>query len=641
MSKDLQKRSYHIQIFFILAVAFLIFKVAQLQLLDASLKEEAKNAAVDKVTVYPARGSVFDRNNKLMVYNIPIYDLMVTYNRIEKIDTAKFCKILGITKDLFIKNLDKNWKSGGLSVDGKYSKSIPFPFLSRLSIETYARFQESMYEFPGFFVQLRYVRGYPHPNAAHALGYLSEVSPEQIEESKLRYKEDASQEVFAAGDYIGATGLEAFYDKELRGKKGYKYILRDNLGREVGPYREGAMDSMSRAEPGKDLITTIDLSLQQYCEELMANKKGGIVVLEPKSGEILAMVSAPYYDPNSLVFNRERAEAYKRLNADEGHPFFNRAVMAKYPPGSLFKPIVALIALDEGATELERTISCSGGYILNGRLGPGCHNHPTCTSIGMAIQHSCNAYFAHVFRNIIDIKGYTNPSQGLDIFNRQLDLFGISRKLDIDFPQESKGNAPTTAYFNKIYRGENWYSPYIMSLGIGQGEMELTTIQMANLAAIIANRGYYCIPHFGKGFRENGKSKMVPINDKYTTQNRTDIDYQYFGPVIDGMEQVVIAGTARASYIPDIPICGKTGTAQNPHGEDHSIFFCFAPKDNPQIAVAVYVEHAGSGGRMAAPIASLIVEKYLKKGLIAPERKYREDYVKSVNLVSKPLNEQL
>lgn len=633
MSNSLQKRALHIQIFFGVAIAFLTLKMLQLQVLDSSFRKEAQNAAMDKVTVYPARGSVFDRNNELMVYNIPIYDLMVTYNRIGKIDTTKFCKILGISKDLFEKNLDKKWKSGGLSEDGKYSKSIPFPFLSRLSIETYARFQESMYEFPGFFVQLRYVRGYPHPNAAHALGYLREVNQEEIDKSILRYKQDTEEEVFAAGDYIGASGLEASYDKELRGKKGYKYILRDNLGREVGAFRGGSMDSMSRAEPGKDLITSIDLPLQQYCEELLKNKKGGIVAIEPSSGEILAMVSAPFYDPNLLVFNRERAEAYKKLNADEGHPFFNRAVMAKYPPGSLFKPIVALIALEEGATELQRTIGCAGGYFLNGRLGPGCHSHPTCTSIGMAIQHSCNAYFAHVFRNIVDIKGYTNPSAGLDIFNSHLDRFGLNRKLDIDFPQESKGNSPTSAYYNKIYKGENWYSPYIMSVGIGQGEMELTTIQMANLASIIANRGYYFIPHFGKALRKNGK--VTPIYDKYRIQNFVDISYQYFEPVINGMEQVVQAGTARASYIPDIPICGKTGTAQNPHGEDHSIFFCFAPKDDPQIAVAVYVEHAGSGGRMAAPISSLIIEKYLK-GKIAPERQYREDYVKSVNLLKVP-----
>lgn len=624
MEDKLKKRAIHIQIFFALAAAVLIGKAMQLQIIDQRFQDRAESTTIHKVTVRPARGSVFDRNNKLMVYNIPIYDLMVTYNQIDpEMDTLKFCRILGISEETFVKNLEKNWASQA------YSRSVPFIFLNRLSIETYARFQESLYEFPGFFVQLKFARGYEHPHAAHVLGYLREVNGEEVANSDGEY---------VPGDHIGATGIEKAYDNELRGKKGYKYVLKDNLGREVESYMDGTLDSMNRAKPGKDLILSLDLELQAFCESLMKNKKGGIVAIEPSTGEVLSMLSSPSYDPNLLVFNRNRGKPYRELLLDPDKPFYNRAVLASYPPGSIFKSVVALIALQEGVTPVEKTIPCYRGYWMNGKVQMGCHEHVDCKNIPQAIQHSCNAYFAHVFRSIIDQEGYTKPQIGLDRFNSYLQSFGIGSKLGIDFPSEGTGSFPTSSYYNKRYAGERWYSPYIMSVGIGQGEMLLTTLQLANLAAIMANRGHYVTPHLVKGFQEQGT--VAPVQGEYRLQHSVNIDKEHFEVVVDGMERVVRAGTAWSSFIPEIPICGKTGTVQNPHGEDHSTFFAFAPKDDPKIAVAVYVEHGISGGYIAAPIASLIVEKYLT-GEISKKRAFRENFVKNLDLMPKEEEQKL
>ncbi len=627
MAQDLKSRGVYIQVFFALMLLVLIGKAAQLQIVDQSSKSKAESTTVDKVPIYPARGAIYDRDTNLLVYNIPTYNLMVTHNLVDpNMDVEKFCSILGITKEQYRKNLDKNWGTNGLSKDQQYSKTKPFPFLSRLSEETYARLQESLYEFQGFFVELRYVRGYNYPNAAHVLGYLNEVSATQIK---------ASNE-YTIGDYIGATGLEAVYDKELRGKKGYRYVLKDNMNREVGTFQDGALDALNRAKSGKDIITTIDIELQAYCESLMANKKGAIVVIEPKSGEILSMLSAPTYDPNLLVFNRSRGRAYTELSTDATLPLYNRAVFSMQPPGSIFKTVVGLIALQEGVTSINRTIPCYSGYAINGKVQMGCHKHPTCTSISEAIQHSCNAYFAHLFRNIVDMKGYTNPVAGLDIFNSYLERFGIGKELGIDFTRENKGNFPTSNYYNESYkkRGEDrWYSSYIMSVGIGQGEIQMTPLQIANLAAIIANKGYYYKPHFCKQFVEDKVAQ--PKYDQFRVQNNVYVQRKYFDPIIEGMEDVVRAGTGYRAYIPQIPICGKTGTVQNPHGEDHSVFFAFAPKDDPKIALAVYVEHGSAGGFIAAPMASLIIEKYLN-GNISPVRRDREQFVKTLNLMVSP-----
>ncbi|MEM1328222.1 MAG: penicillin-binding protein 2 [Bacteroidota bacterium] len=624
MKQNRINRSLHIQLVFAFFTIVLIGKAFQLQVSSDSFKQAARNTTVEEKIIYPARGVVYDRDTNLLIYNIPIYDLMVNYNKIEEgMDTVKFCQLLGIDKTTFERNLDKDWQRNNLSKDRRYSKDKPFPFIDRLSVETYARLQESLYEFPGFFVRLRNVRGYPEPHGAHVLGYLREVNANEIAEANSQYE---------LGDYKGASGIELQYDQELRGQKGKRLVLRDNLGREVSTFSDGSADVPAKS--GRDLFLSIDLELQKYAEQLMQNKAGGVIAIEPKTGEILSMVSAPNYDPNLLVFNRNRGNSYQELARDSNNIFFNRATMAAYPPGSIFKTVVGLIALEEEETTVNRTVPCFGGYYYGGRIRPACHAHATCTDISQGIQHSCNAYFAQVFRDIIDKKSYAEPQVGLKIFNDHLDKFNLGRKLNLDFPQESRGDYYTDSEYKELYKNNNngtWFSPYIMSVGIGQGEVTLTTAQMANLAAIIANKGTYRTPHLAKAFVEDGQ--LVSIPEEYLINHEVDIAKEHFTPIIEGMEKVVTSGTARSAYTPGITICGKTGTAENPHGEDHSIFFAFAPKDDPQIAIAVYVEHGRFGGTIAAPIASLLIEKYVTD-TIAPARKYREDYVlnyKSLN----------
>ncbi|MDX1666913.1 MAG: penicillin-binding transpeptidase domain-containing protein, partial [Saprospiraceae bacterium] len=551
----------------------------------------------------------------LLVYNDPLYDLMVTYNQLDPdMDTLKFCNLLGISREYFENALDKNWRSG------RYSKSVPFVFYSKIPAETFAYVQESLYDFPGFYPQLRNVRGYPHHNAAHVLGYIREVNASELEEQG---------DFYSSGDYIGATGLEKTYEQALRGKKGVRYVLRDNLGREVGTYKDGSLDSL--AESGRDLISTIDLDLQRYGEELMKNKKGSIVAIAPSTGEVLAMISTPTYDPNRLTISQQRAEVYRQLLSDSLKPFFNRAVSAQYPPGSLFKPVVALIAMQEEVLNPGRTMKCPGAYYANEMRLTGCHDHPTCYNVSQAIQYSCNAYFVTVFRDVVDKFGFYNPQEGLDRFNDYLDDFGIGTTLGIDFPVEEDGNYPTSDYFDKWYEDQKWNSIWIRSLGIGQGELLMTNLQMANLAAIIANRGFYYPPHLLRGFKDSD----YEIADRFRQKRQVAIDSSYYEPVVEGMARVVTAGTARLANIWDIPVCGKTGTAENPHGEDHSIFFGFAPRDNPQIAVAVYVENGGWGGSYAAPIASLMMEQYIR-GSILDSRKWLEQRMVDADLLEKP-----
>ncbi|MEL7020751.1 MAG: penicillin-binding transpeptidase domain-containing protein, partial [Bacteroidota bacterium] len=486
MSDIHQGRQYIIMGVFGLATLALVLKLFQIQVMDSTYRAKADATAIDKLTLYPSRGLIYDRNGKLLVNNNPVYDLKVTYNQIDKsMDTTKFCQILGITEESFKKRLSKNWRSG------RYSRSIPFVFLKSISIETYARFQESIYEFPGFFVEVRNVRGYPYSNAAHVLGYIKEVNQREI---------DRSQGKYALGDYIGASGLELAYEEELRGEKGAAYILKDNLGREVGNYKGGDLDSA--AVSGNNLISSLDIDLQTYGEQLLQNKIGSIVAIEPGSGEILAMASSPGYDPNLLTINRNRGKAYSLLAADPTKPLFDRSTMAEYPPGSLFKTIVGLVGLEENVLDANRKIRCSGGYILNGQMLTGCHGHPTCDNVNQAIQHSCNAYFVTVFRDIVDKYGSFNPEKGLDMFNEYLYQFGVGRTLNIDFPREQEGNYPSSSYYTKRFQPDKWKSVWIRSLGIGQGEMLMTNLQMANLAATIANRGFYYTPHFVRGFTD-------------------------------------------------------------------------------------------------------------------------------------------
>ena len=636
MADNYRNRQQIIQLTFVLAALILVLKAFQLQVFDPSYRTDAEATAIGENIIFPSRGVMYDRHDSLLVFNKPIYDIMATYNSVDpEMDTTKFCELLGITRDQFNESLERDWSNP------MYSKSVPFVFMSKISLTTYATFQESMYQFPGFSVKLRSARGYNHKNAANVMGYIREVNREEVEQSKSQVKNSRETPVYILGDYVGDSGLERNYEDTLRGKKGVEMVLKDNLGREVGEYRNGDLNRPAIA--GKDLFTTIDLRLQKYAEELMVNKRGGIVAIDPTTGEVLVLLSTPSFDPNELAMSEKRSEAFRRLSSDPNLPFFDRSVMAEYPPGSLFKPLVGLIALQEGVTQPKRTIPCPGGYAFQGKILTACHGHTTCTNMQSAIQHSCNAYFVTLFRDIVDQKGIYNPQEGLDVFNNYLEQFGIGSPLGIDFPREQPGNFPTSDYFtSKVYKNEvnGWRSIWIRSLGIGQGELLMTSLQMANLAAIISNRGSFFTPHLvthvSNGY--GGKEALTWFNNKHTV----DINAEHFEPVIRGMELVVEAGTARAAYIPGIPFCGKTGTAENNQRNkaDHSIFFGFAPKDNPQIAIAVFVENAGFGSTYAAPIASLVVEKHIRGQIEGAGRLWLERKMKNAVLTDEP-DEQL
>jgi penicillin-binding protein 2 len=611
------QRQNNIRLVLVGATAALLLQAAYMQLFDDSFRRKADATTIEHLTIYPPRGLVFDRNDRLIVNNEATYDLMVTYNQVDfKMDTAKFCRILEISKEQFHQNFNKDWRSG------RFSRSVPFVFLKKLPIETYARLQECLYEFPGFFVQVRNIRGYPYHAGAHVLGYINEVDPRDIERGKGAYE---------SGDYIGAAGIEYKYEHLMRGKKGSTALLKDNLGRIVGKY-EGREDTAAQA--GKDLMTSIDIRLQVYGEQLMQNKTGSVVALDPRTGEILAMISGPTYDPNRLTMTQNRGQVFSELLTDPLKPFFDRTVMAKYPPGSIFKTVVSLVGLQEGTLNPDAGKSCGGGYFYAGRLYK-CHNHPGIGNVVDAIANSCNAYYFQEFRNIVDKDGFNRHQGALDRFADYCHQFGLGDTLGIDYPNETGGTIPNSKYYDKIYPRNlgGWRSPTIMSVGIGQGELQLTTLQMANLAACIANKGYWYPPHLAKEFKDGTR-----IPPQYRKKREVKIDRRYFELVEEGMAQCVVRGTARIAQVPgwDGQICGKTGTSQNPHGDDHSVFFAYAPKDNPKIAIAVYVENAGWGASYAAPIAGLMIERYLND-TIATARKPVEERMTKANLIEKYL----
>ncbi len=617
MNQQLQNRHLNILLLFGIAGLVLLLRALQLQIIDDSFKIKADAVAMSKYTIFPARGLIYDRNGKLLTKNTPVYDLMVVYNQVNpKMDTAKFCRLLGIDKAEFIRRLNKDFRN-----NKRYSKIKPYVFMSKIPPEVFIRFQESLYEFPGFFAQIRNIRNYPVKNAAHVLGYITEVDEDDIKNSKG---------IYSLGDYIGASGLESVYEEELRGIKGTRYVLKDNLGRDINSFQEGRFDTLPQS--GLDLVSSIDIELQAYAEELMQNKKGAVVAIEPSTGEILAFLSAPTYDPNLMVIDKNRGENFKKLQSDPLNPLFNRAVMAQYPPGSIFKTAVGMTGMQMGVINPGTGFPCPGYYVNSGSDIRKCRSHPYPARVAVALQWSCNSYFFRTFKMIVDKYGYTRPEAGLDTMVSYLHHFGLGHPLGVDIPGEKSGNIPDAKYYDKMYPPQRgaWRSPTIISLGIGQGEMELTTIQMANLAALIANSGHYFIPHFARYFK-NG-TKTIPPDEKFTTKINTGIKQEYVEEVARGMELVVAAGTAASSQIPGIAMAGKTGTVQNPHGEDHSTFIAFAPAKNPQIAIAVYVENAGGGGRYAAPIASLIIEKYLR-GEIDKSRQWRESQILKANLL--------
>lgn len=617
MENQYKDRQYVLLLIFTVAGLLLAGRAFQLQVLDDSFRGKADAVAMSKETQYPARGLIYDRNGRLLINNAPVYDLMVTYGQIRPdMDTAKFCQLLGITKDDFKRRLNKDFKN-----DKRFSRLKPFIFMDKISPEAFAMFQESMYEFPGFFAQVRNIRSYPVRHAAHMLGYITEVTDKDIEKA---------QGAYVLGDYIGASGLELSYETELKGKKGSKYVLKDNLGRDVGSFQNGRRDTLP--ESGFDLISTVDIELQAYAESLLVNKKGAVVAIQPKTGEILAFLSSPTYDPNLMVIDQDRGQAYMALLQDKSQPLFNRAIMAQYPPGSTFKATVGLVGMQMGAISPETGWPCGGYYVNGGHDVRKCRGHAYPANISIALQWSCNSYFFRTFKEIVDHYGYSNAGKGLDTMAYYLHSFGLGKKLGVDFPGEKAGRIPDSKYYDKMYPKAKggWRSPTIISMGIGQGEVELTTIQMANIAALIANKGYYFAPHFVKGFKQG--DKILPPREPYRKRIKVPIGSYYFPSVIAGMEAVIAHGTAKSSGIPDIPVAGKTGTVQNPHGEDHSTFIGFGPVNDPKIAIAVYVENAGGGGKFAAPIATLIMEKYLR-GSIGEARKRREKEMLEANLM--------
>jgi penicillin-binding protein 2 len=575
-----------------------IARLFYIQVINDSYTLWATQNAIRKVTVYPARGVIMDRNGERIVVNRPIYDLMVIPKQVvAEMDTLSLCQMLGISRETFEERLDKA---------RKYSRYKASLFQSQISVEEFAAIQERLHEFPGFYPESRTVRAYPFGSAAHVLGYIGEVNDKHIERSNGYYQ---------TGDYIGIAGIELSYEEILRGKRGVKYQYVDVHNRVVGSYKDGLFDSM--AVSGEVLQLSLDAQLQLYGEQLLANKKGSVVAIEPATGEILAFVSSPYYDPNLLV-GSVRGKNYRNLVNDPLKPLFNRPLQAQYPPGSIFKPVQALIGQELGILKPETRYPCGGGYRMGSHTVKCTHVH-VALNLEESVQFSCNPYYCWAFKNMIDHNGGNSPREGYEIWKGFMNRFGVGVLTGIDIPNEVKGILPSVAYYDRIHGQNRWRANTIISLSIGQGEVGMTPLQMANIMAIIGNKGWYYPPHFVKGIGDS-----LRPSEEYTEKKQVGIKSQYFDVVIEAMQKVVDAGTARTyGKLDSVVICGKTGTAQNPHGQDHAVFVCFAPRDNPKIAMAVIVENAGFGGVWAAPIASLMIEKYLLGGTKRPELEKR------------------
>ncbi len=603
MSNKYADRSHVVRIIFIVVFVLFVGRLAMLQLFNSEYKERADRQSLLNITQYPARGFIYDRNGKLLVHNEAVYDLMVIPRMVDDLDTNLFCQCLGITLDDFNERMQKA---------RKYSPYTGSIFMKQISKEEYAKFENKMFRFKGFYISQRTLRIYDLPIAAQVLGYVGEVNDADLKRDSY----------YALGDYIGKSGLEKSYEEVLRGIKGKKVIHRDVHSREIGPYRNGMFDTLPIE--GCNLYTSLDADLQAYAEDLMSNKRGCVVAIEPSTGEVLAMVSAPTYNPNLLV-GRIRGANYVMLNTDISKPMLNRALLGEYPPGSIFKVAQAMIALDLGVISPNTGFACDKSLV-------GCHNHPSARSVREAIKMSCNPYFYQTYKRVIQqgkYKNYNKDAQyGLTVWHDYMMRFGFGQKLDIDLPKSgmSTGNIPDTAYYNNTkrwYGKDRWNFHTIRSNSIGQGEVTVVPIQMANLAAIVANRGWYITPHVVRFY---GNDSIQ--DEKYRIHHETGIDKKYFDIAADGMFDVVhvAGGTGRRARVDGLDVCGKTGTAEN-YGNDHSVFIAFAPKDNPKIALAVYVENAqGGGGSWAAPIAGLIIEKYLNGEVKRKdvEKQYRE-----------------
>lgn len=574
------QRQYVIIAIMVVTVVIFLVKLFYIQVLSDNYRLLSESNVRRSLVQYPPRGIIYDRHGDKLVTNEPAYDLMVIPRQVKNPDTLELCRLLDLDPQLFKHRLTKARKYS------MYKASI---FLEQISKESYGYLQEKLYRFPGFFVQPRTLRKYPYPIAASVLGYVGEVNQNDIDKDPY----------YISGDYVGKSGIEKSYEKELRGVKGMRIVMVDVFNREKGRFEEGQYDVPQ--VQGEDLISTLDLQLQLYAEKLMQGKRGSVVAIEPSTGEILVMVTAPGYDPNLLI-GRQRTKNFAMLSQDPQKPLFNRALQAQYPPGSTFKLVVGLTGLEEG------TITVNSRFGCNGKASSpiACtHSHATPLDLIGAIEQSCNPYFWNVFRTSVDRFGYTNTRKGYNEWRRIVLSFGFGSPISPDLLNQANGNIPKDAYYDKYFGRNGWRSLTIRSLSIGQGEILVTPLQLANLSATIANRGYYIPPHV---------VKRAGDHDIGFEKKKTAVADEYFLPIIEGMNNVFEAshGTARYWKIDSISSCGKTGTVQNPHGKDHSLFLAFAPKDNPKIAICVVVENAGFGATWAGPIASLLMEKYIK-----------------------------
>lgn len=609
MRKDynLEKRKYTLICFLLLLAVIYVVRLFTLQVVDDRYKEYADSNAFLRKAIYPSRGIIYDRNGKVVVFNQPAYDVMMIAKDVHDLDTLDFCATLGISPERFVERIAEIRASAG------YSSYTPQKFITHLTAVEYGRLQEKMYRFPGFFIQKRILRQYNYCSAANVLGSIREVNQTDIDNDPY----------YSPGDYTGDLGIERSYERYLRGEKGAEILIRNAYGRIEGRFEDGARDV--DAISGRNIRMSIDIGLQQYAESLMMNKSGALVAIEPATGEILAMVSSPTYDP-SLLVGRQRGVNFRKLRDDPRNPLFDRAIMAQYPPGSTFKPTQGLILLQEGIITTSTMFGCAHGYV-SGRLRVGCHGHGSPLPLKPALQTSCNAYFCYGFRSMIDRRSkYGSSAKAFEIWKNHLVSMGFGYRLGIDLPGEKRGFLPNAKFYDKFYGEGHWSANTIISVAIGQGEILATPLQMANECATIANRGWYITPHVVKEIQDT----VLP--PELTERRYPTINAAYFKDIAEGMRMAVTGGTCRTANLPDIEVCGKTGTAQNPHGRDHSAFIGFAPYHEPRIAVACYVENAGFGATFGVPIGSLVIEKYLK-GSISPERKHIETRMLESNTI--------
>ncbi len=599
-------RKYIVQGIFIAVAVIIVARLFYLQVVDDKYLLWANNNVLRKVVVYPARGAILDRHGEVLVQNEPVYDLLVTPREVVDLDTTLLCDLIGIDKEGFERRMNAAISHSRFRAS-QFEKQIP--------ASVYARLQEHLYKFRGFYVQNRTVRSYPDSIAAQFLGYITEVNDRDIERSNGFYR---------PGDYIGASGVERAYEDLLRGQRGVRNVMVDAFNRPMGVFADGKFDTVAVA--GEGLVSSLDRELQILAEKLMANKLGSVVAIEPATGEILTFVSSPGYDPNLMV-GRDRGNNYMDMLNDPYRPMFIRPIQAEYPPGSIYKVVAALTAQQAGLIDEHTVFNCPGGYRYGGGRGfMRCTKVCGSISLVRSIQQSCNTYYGHTYARMIDNRNLPSH-EAYDLWRTATMQFGIGQDLGIDLPGERPGSLPTSDWYSQRYGNNRWGSGFNISLSIGQGEMGVTTLQMANIMAIIANRGFYYRPHLIKGIGEQKIAKP-----EFTEKVYAGVEEKYYEPVIEGMSRAVNVpgGTAYSLRIADIEMCGKTGTAQNPHGKNHAVFFAFAPRENPKIAIAVFVENAGYGGTWAGPIASMLVEQYLKDTITLPQ--YIQDRIYNADL---------